>query len=135
MTDAEETDEEKEAKYYHRLYHGNFWSRMFNWDFSSAIYGVVAVIAIFGFFAFFWGAFMPSDTEAKRNARRLLEAHGYVDIRLSEVALFSCGRNDVNSESVAFKAVSATGMPLEGEVCCGWLKDCVIRFKYQDYDD
>jgi len=61
------------------------------------------------------------------HARRALEAQGLRDIQLGRYPWFQCGDSD--SFNMAFTARSADGKPVEGAVCCGWLKSCTVRIK------
>ena len=101
---------------------------LMTWDAESMLLagGLVFVLASI---LVFLAAFMPPGEETKARATRLLMAHGYEDIKLDTVNVFACGKDDVMNRSVHFTALSSGGMRLEGAVCCGWVKDCTIRFE------
>lgn len=56
---------------------------------------------------------------------KVLESQGYSKIELS-FPWFSCDGKDSVLNSSKFKA-EKDGKPIDGAVCCGWLKKCTIR--------
>lgn len=58
-------------------------------------------------------------------AMRALRSAGYESITLNSYPFFECGQDD--HLNVGFTARNATGLYVEGAVCCGWLKDCTVR--------
>lgn len=59
-------------------------------------------------------------------SRKALEGAGYSKIELKGWSAFGCSDDD--AFRTRFSAVGPTGKPVEGVVCCGWLKNCTIRF-------
>ena len=60
------------------------------------------------------------------NTRRTLRAQGFRDIETTGYAFFGCGDND--AFKTGFRAKNVNGESVEGVVCCGWLKNCTVRF-------
>mgnify|MGYP001567350067 FL=1 len=64
---------------------------------------------------------------APEDALRALRASGYRDVQLStDYPWFACGKDD--DYATAFTATNPVGERVTGVVCCGWLKNCTIRF-------
>lgn len=59
-------------------------------------------------------------------SRKALEAAGFSKIEMKGWSAFGCGEDD--AFRTKFQAVGPAGKPVEGVVCCGWLKSCTIRF-------
>lgn len=102
------------------------WLNSWDTDVVLATIGLF-IVAIFVFI--YVMALLPSSEEAKQHARGLLQKTGYEDIQIEDVGYFSCGEGDVPSESAAFRALTHDGMRVEGAVCCGWFKNCTIRYR------
>lgn len=60
-----------------------------------------------------------------KDAKEILDAEGYTDIRTTGYAAFECGRNDWSA--TGFTATSITGYHVDGVVCCGMVKSCTVR--------
>ena len=56
---------------------------------------------------------------------RALTDAGYTDIVVTGWSPFSCGSDD--TFSTGFEATNPRGEPVEGVVCCGWVKACTVR--------
>lgn len=60
-------------------------------------------------------------------SRKILESSGFTNIEFHGHAFFSCSDDDrVNT---SFTALGPKGNIVSGAVCCGYLKDCTIRFE------
>lgn len=64
-----------------------------------------------------------TDEDATRST---LRAYGFTNIQTTGYAFFGCGEED--EFSTGFRAVNQQGMRVEGVVCCGWFKNCTVRF-------
>jgi hypothetical protein len=62
----------------------------------------------------------------ERGSQRALEAHGFDNISLQGYAFWGCGERD--SFKTRFRAKNVKGQWVTGVVCCGWMKDCTVRF-------
>jgi hypothetical protein len=58
-------------------------------------------------------------------ARRALEASGFTDVQLTGFEWFGCGTEDFHN---GFIAKNPRGQRVSGIVCCGWVKNCTVRF-------
>ena len=58
-------------------------------------------------------------------ARGLLEQEGVEDVKLDGYRYFGCGTGD--SYTVGFEG-TRRGSRVKGTVCCGWAKDCTVRY-------
>lgn len=94
---------------------------------TIVIQGVTVLIVLIVFVFFL--ALQPTGDDARVHARHLLEVQGYESIQVLPVGLFACGHGDVPHESARFLALTPAGMRVEGAVCCGWMKNCTIRFE------
>jgi len=63
---------------------------------------------------------------APETSRVALEKAGFTDIDVGGWAPFSC--SDEDSFKTSFTAKNSNGQVVDGAVCCGWLKNCTIRF-------
>lgn len=59
-------------------------------------------------------------------ARKVLEAQGFTDIKINGYQLFGCGKEDF--DHTGFTAVGPSGKTVTGVVCGGWLKGSTVRF-------
>lgn len=59
-------------------------------------------------------------------SRRALEQQGFTDIETTGWSPMSCSDDD--TFSTGFKATNAQGQRVSGTVCCGWLKNCTVRW-------
>ena len=59
-------------------------------------------------------------------SRQTLESAGYSDIEMTGWSPLSC--SDSDTFSTGFTAKNPKGDTVSGVVCCGWLKNCTIRF-------
>lgn len=98
------------------------------WDTEALISGIFMFVAMV-VVIFYALSLIPTSADAKQHALDLLRAQGYTDIRVEDVNVFACGHGDVPNESAAFRALTVSGIRVEGEVCCGWAKGCTIRYK------
>lgn len=55
-----------------------------------------------------------------------VRAAGFTDVHPQGYVFFGCGNNDTFHEE--FTAVNAQGHRIKGVLCCGWLKNCTVRF-------
>lgn len=62
---------------------------------------------------------------APDSSTKTLVKSGYTDIEITGWLPFSCGDDTF---STGFTATNPQGQPVEGVVCCGILKACVVRF-------
>lgn len=60
-----------------------------------------------------------------KDAKEILDAEGYTDIRTTGYAAFRCGRDDWSA--TGFSATSQAGSRVDGVVCCGMTKSCTVR--------
>ena len=77
---------------------------------------------------FVWALSIPLGAwdDPIRSAKALTAA-GFSDTKLGEDhVIFACGNSDVSA--LAFEATNPRGEPVSGVVCCGWWKNCTIRF-------
>ena len=58
---------------------------------------------------------------------RVLREQGYTDIKVTGYAAFMC--SDSDTFSTGFTAKTASGAPVRGAVCSGWLKGATVRLK------
>ncbi len=70
-------------------------------------------------------ALMVSCT-SEDGTRETLEKSGFSDIEVGGYAPFACAKGD--AFQTKFTAKNPLGRRVEGVVCCGWLKDCTVRF-------
>lgn len=82
---------------------------------------VVCIIGIGG--AIVAGSCMGVSQE---DAERTLKAHGMSNIEITGHAWTGCGKGD-NFRS-HFTAKNVKGEAVDGTICCGWMKDCTVRF-------
>lgn len=54
------------------------------------------------------------------------EANGLHDVKVGDYAMMDCGRGDEFRSH--FTAKNAEGRPVQGTICCGWMKDCTVRY-------
>ena len=59
--------------------------------------------------------------------RRTTEAAGLHDARSTGKAYFGCGEGD--EFRTHFEAKNASGTLVRGTVCCGFTKDCTVRYE------
>jgi hypothetical protein len=64
----------------------------------------------------------PNDT----TATKALQSMGFTNIQLTGYEFTSCSKED--ELNTGFTATNAQGQSVSGVVCCGWLKDCTVRF-------
>ena len=78
------------------------------------------IVLIFGCLALkTWGC--PN----KDRANEILEAEGYIDIKLGGGHGWACGRD---LSATGFRALALTGQRVHGAVCCGIvMKACTVR--------
>ena len=75
-------------------------------------------------------------------SRKILESSGFTNIELHGHAFFSCSDDDSvttggsprtdpapSDGNTSFTALGPKGNIVSGAVCCGYLKDCTIRFE------
>jgi hypothetical protein len=55
-----------------------------------------------------------------------VRAAGFTDVRDDGWAIFGCGEHDTFRSK--FTAKNAHGQWVSGTLCCGWLKNCTVRF-------
>lgn len=55
-----------------------------------------------------------------------LDQSGFTDIQTTGYSWFSC--SDSDAFHTAFTAKNPLGKPVSGVVCCGWFKNCTVRF-------
>lgn len=92
-------------------------------NFVLYVFGAIALIITFV-------SVCPADSDARLRAVRLLETRERLDdITLQSLGLFQCSDSDIRSQSIAFVATDRDGRRVRGAVCCGWFKDCTVRFK------
>lgn len=84
---------------------------------------VSTLVKVALFLAF--SVFLPACT-AEDRSRRALEAQGFTQIDMTGYDMFSCGEDD--TFSTGFIATNPNGNRVTGTVCCGWIKDCTIRW-------
>jgi hypothetical protein len=78
-----------------------------------------AVVAVVG--AIFFGA-----CDQPTASRHALESQGITDVVITGHDFFGCGKEDVSS--VGFTGKNPQGHHVKGQVCCGWLKSCTVRW-------
>ncbi len=59
--------------------------------------------------------------------KRVAESAGLHDVKATGLAPMSCSKHDTFRSH--FTAKNASGKTVHGSVCCGWLKDCTVRFE------
>jgi hypothetical protein len=64
-----------------------------------------------------------TDDSGSTNA---LKSAGYSNIKLTGYSFFSC--SDSDTFATGFVATNPVGQRVNGAVCCGWIKNCTIRF-------
>ena len=69
--------------------------------------------------------FLCSCTD-ESSSRHALESSGYTDIQITGWEPFSC--LDSDTFATGFTAKNPQGTSVSGVVCCGWMKNCTIRF-------
>ncbi len=74
--------------------------------------------------AILFAVLLTSCTNASDSHQALTEA-GYTDVDIGGYAWLQCGKDD--TFATKFSAKGPTGVPVNGAVCCGWLKGCTIR--------
>jgi len=121
-------DDDKELEAFRRSMSPPWWVSLVDWDFQTVL-AIGTMLFIFVGALLWVVSLIPTSTEASLNARRLLKKHGYTHIEIRDIGMFECGRGDTNDSSAGFQALTPTGEAIEGAVCCGWAKDCTIRFK------
>lgn len=57
--------------------------------------------------------------------RKTLEASGFSDVKLTGWQWFVCGDDTLNT---GFEATNPKGQRVSGVVCCGYAKNCTVRF-------
>ena len=67
-----------------------------------------------------------SGCTAEDRSRQALDAQGFTQIRMTGYSMFSC--SDEDTFSTGFTATNPNGTTVSGTVCCGWIKDCTIRW-------
>ena len=60
------------------------------------------------------------------NTERTLKAHGFTQIRTTGYEPFACSEDD--TFKTGFSAKNPAGDYVQGTVCCGWMKNCTVRF-------
>jgi hypothetical protein len=60
------------------------------------------------------------------SSAQALRGHGFTDIQWTGYSFFAC--SDSDTFSTGFRAKNPKGETVEGTVCCGWLKNCTVRF-------
>ena len=58
-------------------------------------------------------------------ARKTLVKAGFTEIQVGDAILFQCSEDKVGRE---FSAVSSQGILIQGVVCCGVFRRCIVRF-------
>lgn len=87
-------------------------------DGSASIFTTIFIVGIMLIFTMY-GCPKPQQ------ARDILGAEGYTDIKIGGGNGFQCGRD---GSATGFSAVSLAGHPVRGVVCCGLLvKACTVR--------
>jgi len=84
----------------------------------------------------------PSDGTDETRSRKILESSGFTNIEFHGHAFFSCSDDDSvttggsprtdpapSDGNTSFTALGPKGNIVSGAVCCGYLKDCTIRFE------
>jgi len=129
---ADEDSDEVEERYA-RMFRPGFVGWLFGWvetvDWEVGCSVIVAMFVFFGAIVWFVGFSFPTSDDARTRAVRLLKSHGYTHVVIKTIGVWDCGEHDVRSESSEFSAETATGNPVKGVICCGWEKDCTLRFK------
>jgi len=87
----------------------------------TTIFSNVLRVALFLAFS----VFLLSCT-AEDRSRQALEAQGFTQINMTGYSMFSCSDDD--TFSTGFIATNPNGNRVTGTVCCGWVKDCTIRW-------
>ena len=64
-------------------------------------------------------------TASDRTAETLAKA-GYTEIKTGGYAVMAC--SDSDTFHTKFTAKNPAGVKVSGVVCCGWIKDCTVRF-------
>jgi hypothetical protein len=59
-------------------------------------------------------------------SRKALESAGFSKIELKGWSAFACSEDD--TFRTKFEATNPAGARVAGVVCCGWWKNCTIRF-------
>lgn len=67
-----------------------------------------------------------SCTDEEHTVKTLKQA-GFHDIKTQGFDMWACGKGD--NYATKFVAKNAEGQTARGTVCCGWLKNCTIRFE------
>lgn len=70
------------------------------------------------------GAALFGCTQPQRSVQAL-DAAGFTDISVGGYAWWACGDD---SYATGFVATNPNGKRVSGAVCCGWAKNCTIRF-------
>lgn len=73
-----------------------------------------------------WIVLAPVSCEVDgQRARKLLEQEGIEDMRLDGYRYFGCGPGDAYRTGFEGRR---RGTRVKGTVCCGWTKDCTVRY-------
>lgn len=70
-------------------------------------------------------------TQEPYQLRKILQAEGITNIELTGYSLFGCSDND--TFKTGFKGIK-NGVPIEGVVCSGWLKEPTVRYHARPRD-
>lgn len=62
---------------------------------------------------------------SEEHATTILAPQGFTEVHTQGYAWIGCGDDTFGSH---FTAVNAAGEPVEGVICCGWLKSCTVRW-------
>lgn len=62
----------------------------------------------------------------EKESSRTLKAMGFTEVQMTGYDWFSCSEED--TFHTGFRAKNFKGETVEGVVCCGWLKNCTVRF-------
>lgn len=87
-------------------------------SFAKMILLIFVVVGLIGLTAMTW-------TNAE-DTRRTLQAAGFTNIEVGGHAWFACGGDD--EYSTEFTARNSRGEMVSGVVCCGFFKNCTVRF-------
>ena len=84
---------------------------------------IVSIIVIVGILL--WFLYINIFNHDDRTASRILTAQGYTNIQLKGQQWFGCSKEDITH--MGFTAQINSNI-VDGVVCCGFYKNCTIRF-------
>lgn len=72
-------------------------------------------------------ALLGTGCSNESSTRSTLQNHGFTNIKTTGWGgPFSC--SDSDTFNTGFEATNSQGQRVSGVVCCGWLKNCTVRF-------